>query len=339
MKKFFLLFIIGFLFFSCQKEETTETQNPLVGINKTAPLASLISRVAQNATHHDDVIDNSNCYSVRLPVTLTVDGYQVNINSEDDYEDVEQIKHQYNFDDDIVHFAFPITIVFADFQQQIVTSQQQLSGISCGDDDFNEIRCIDFNYPITINTYNTATQAANVIAIESNTQLYDFIHNAASTSLFTIAYPISVTLSNGNSYTINSNNALENAIEDSIDDCDDDSGPVQPQELSDIITSGTWRISYCNEASDYTGYSFTFLVGGSVKVVKAGITTYGNWYLEDEDEHLGMTMNFESTALNGLENEEWKVTEFNETNFRLKNDHHEGSSGSGGNKYVYFTKN
>jgi hypothetical protein len=341
MKKILFILIAATWFCSCQKDEVSVTQNPVSGITSASPLALLISRVTQNETHCDDVLDGSSCFSVRLPVTVTVNGQQVTLTSEDDCDAIEALQDQSANDDDIVHFAFPITIVFADFHELIVTSQEQLNGISCGDDDFNEIRCIDFNFPISINTYNTTTQVANVVTIENDTQLYAFINNVSGANLITIAYPITLTLSNGQTQTISSDNDLENAIEDAIDDCDDDDGGgQQPLELKDIIILGTWRVSYCSGASNYDGYNFTFLSNGTVTAVKANETSQGTWQLFDDEDHLKMELNFANPALGGLVNDEWKVTEYNNANFRLKEDHHGSGGGSGGeNEYVYFTKN
>lgn len=335
------MLLTGLLFFSCQKDDTSVMQNTATGLTKTAPLALLIARVTQHATHCDDVLDHSDCYSIKLPVALTIDGHQVTVNSEDDYDVVETIMQQSNTDDDIVHFAYPVTVVFANFSELVVTSQQQLEGIPCGDEDFNEIRCINFNFPIAINTYDMGTQAATVVTMENDTQLYDFIQNAATSNLFTIAYPVTVTLSGGQPLTISSNNDLENAIEDSIDDCDNDhsGGPgTEQQELSAFICDGSWRVSYCSEASNYNGYSFTFHSSGTVTAVKAAEVSHGSWQLFDDGD-LKMELEFGSPVLHGLENEDWKVTEYNTANFRLKDDHHGKSRPGGGNEYVYFTKN
>jgi hypothetical protein len=340
-----LLFLMGLFFLGCQTEDSSQTVDKGVSLTKESPLALLLSRVSQNATFCDNAIDQSSCYSISLPFTITVDGQQVAVDSESDYDTVENIMNASGSDDDIVHFEFPITIIFPDFHQQVIESQEQLDLVACNDDDFHEIRCADFMYPITVNTYNTATQLAGVQTVGNDAQLYNLIVNAAAEEIFTIVYPVTLTLSSGGSATANTNDELENIIEDSIDDCDNDpgSGPA-PETLPEIITTGSWHVSYCDEPSalsNYDGYAFTFLPNGSVSAVKNSITTSGTWSLYSDGSHDMMALSFASQQLQGLDGDEWRVTEYNETNIRLKDESDDsGRSGDdSGHDRVYFTRN
>ena len=75
--QFIFLGFLSILFFSCQKEENEVIQDPTQNLNKTSPLVNLLSRVSQNATSQDNVLDNSSCFSVQLPVTVIVNGDNV----------------------------------------------------------------------------------------------------------------------------------------------------------------------------------------------------------------------------------------------------------------------
>lgn len=335
MKKFYFI-LAAFSVFSCQNEESTVNQDNRSALTKASPLALLVSRVSQNPTHCDNILDHSDCYSVRLPVDITVNGDDFSIEDEDDFDDVRENMEENWSDDDIVHFNFPITIVYRDHSEQIIASQSQLDAANCGGgDDFNEIRCLDFVFPISINVYDTNNQIANTVTIDDNIGLYNFIHDIAATDIFTIVYPVTMTLQAGGAVTVNSNNELEETIEDAIDDCDNDSGPgQQPTELEEIMTSGTWYISFC-EGGNYDGYVFTFFANGSVTAVKNSMTGNGTWEVYQDGSHEMLDLFFPSQQLQGLTDDEWKVTEFNATNFRLKKDHGSGD----GNEYVYFTKN
>jgi hypothetical protein len=352
MNKLYFFLVATLLLFSCQSEENTINQGPDSALTKSSPLSMLLSRVSQNPTHCDNILDDSNCYSIKLPVSLTVNGETFTVNDESDFDDIQENIDDSDWDDDTIQFSFPIAIVFRDFQEMVVNSQQQLEDVDCGNDgnDFNEIRCIDVVYPVSINIYDTNNQIANTIVIYDDNALYHFIENVPDSEIFTIVYPITLTLSDATNISVNSNEELEVAVEEAIDDCDHDQGGSgsEPETLEDIIVDGTWHISYCEgEQVDYTGFNFTFLANGIVTAVKNGVTTSGTWNLYDDGSHEKMALNFNNSDLHEL-NEDWKVTEYNATNFRLKDDHGDsGRSGGhndsedsgGGHDYVYFTKN
>jgi hypothetical protein len=352
MKKLYFFLVAALLLFSCQSEENTITQGPNSALIKNSPLSLLLSRVSQNPTHCDNILDNSNCYSIKLPVSLTINGQAFTVNDENDFDHIRQNIDDSDWDDDLIHFSFPMTIVFRNFQEMAINSQQQLDDVDCGNDgdNFNEIRCIDVVFPITINIYDTNNHIASTIPIYNDIELYHFIRNADDTEIFTIVYPVTLILADGTNLTVHSNEQLEVAVEDAIDDCDNDHGGSgqEPEILEEIIVVGSWHVSYTEgDHGDYAGFNFTFLANGTVNALKNGITTSGTWDIYDDGSHEKLVLEFSSPELYGL-NEHWKVTEYNTVNFRLKDDHsgsgrsggHGGSDDSdGGHDYVYFTKN
>ena len=254
-------------------------------------------------------------------------------------------------DDDIVHFSYPITVIYRDFTEITVSSHQQfeeLSG-SCDDDGFHEIRCLNFNFPLRINTYNISSQIAGSTEINDDTHLYGFLHNASADDLIGISFPIIVTNANGDNITISSNADLENAIEDSIGTCDSDDhgGGPEPMMLSDIIINGSWHVSYCQGPDEqaYAGYSFTFLTGGAIDVLKNNTHTGGTWNLHLNGEDNMLDFLFTNNALHELEGD-WKVVEYSDEEIRLKKDD-DSPGGPGGpvgpgheeDDYLYFMKN
>jgi hypothetical protein len=177
------------------------------------------------------------------------------------------------------------------------------------------------------------------LTITNDVQFYNFIENLDDNEFIAINYPISLVDSNGNNVVINSNSQLEEIIEESIDDCDDNSGGGGggSANFSDVITNGTWYISYFfedddNETSDYIGYNFTFSATGTITVVKASTTTTGSWsnYIDSGDDI--MDLNFNDSNLDELE-EDWEITEYSSTVIKLKH------VSSGETDYLYFTKN
>lgn len=335
------LSLIGLFLMSCQTEENEVIQDPNQNLTNVSPLTTLMTRVTQNPTSGDNIMDNSSCFSVVLPVTVIVNGQNIVVSTQADYQTVQDAIDAFSNDDDIVNFIYPITIQFQNFSTQVLQNSDDLDDVidDCGEDDgFDEIDCISFNFPIVINVYNANNQFANTITINNNTDLYNFLENLEDNEYVAIQYPISLIDSNGVNVTITSNDQLEDVIEDSIDDCDDSPSGGGSSTLSSIIVEGTWYVSYffddTDETSDYAGYNFTFNVSGTATAVKNTTTINGSWsnYIDSGDEKLEFS--FDGSVLDELE-DDWEVTEYSATQIRLK----DVSGGGSGTDYLYLTKN
>lgn len=335
------LSLIGLFLMSCQTEENEVIQDPNQNLSNVSPLTTLMTRVTQNPTSGDNIMDNSSCFSVVLPTTVIVNGQNIVVSTQADYQTVQDAIDAFSNDDDIVNFIYPITIQFQNFSTQVLQDSDDLDDVidDCGEDDgFDEIDCISFNFPIVINVYNANNQLANTITINNNTDLYNFLENLEDNEYVAIQYPISLIDSNGVNVTITSNDQLEDVIEDSIDDCDDSPSGGGSSTLSSIIVDGTWYVSYffddTDETSDYAGYNFTFNVSGTATAVKNTTTINGSWsnYIDSGDEKLEFS--FDGSVLDELE-DDWEVTEYSATQIRLK----DVSGGGSGTDYLYLTKN
>lgn len=341
LKHFLNLSLVGLLLMSCQSEENEVIQDANQNLTNTSPLTTLLTRVTQNPTSGDNVLDNSSCFSVVLPVTVIVNGQNIVVATQADYQTVQDAINAFSNDDDIVNFVYPITIQYQNFSTQVLQDSDDLDDAidACGEDDgFDEIDCISFNFPIVINVYNANNQLADTVTLNNNTDLYNFLENLEDNEYVAIQYPISLVNSNGQTITITNNNQLEDVIEDSIDDCDDSPSGGGNANLSAILSSGTWYVSYffddTDETSDYAGYNFTFNVNGTSLAVKNAISLNGTWsnYMDSGDEKVAFS--FDGITLDELE-DDWEVIEFTSTQIRLK----DVSGGDGTTDYLYLTKN
>ncbi len=342
--------ILGFVFFSlgsCQKEEETIIQDNTESFVIGAPIAGLLSRVSQNPTSIDNVLDNSSCFSVQLPVTVIVNDQQITVTNEADYQIVQTAIDEFSDDDDLVNFVYPITIRYQNFQTQVLQDADDLEDAleNCEEeeeDDFDEIDCIALVYPITINIYDSNNQLANTITITDNSSLFNFLANLGNNVYIAINYPIAAIASNGQTVVINSNSELENFIEDSIDDCDEDEDDNEGSEntaFNEVLTSGTWYISYYHAddedgTSDFNGYNFTFNSNGTSTALKNEVTINGAWSTFDDDDQNKLELDFDGDDLDEIE-EDWRIIEFSNTQIRLKH----GSGNDGSSDYLTFTKN
>lgn len=327
---------------SCQKEEETIIQDEAQTFTKESTLSRLLLRTAQFPTSKDNIIDNSSCFSVQLPVTIILNGQQIVVANQADYQLVQNAINEFSNDDDIVNFVFPITIVYQNFQTQIIQNTNDLDDVldDCGEDDnFDEIDCIIISYPFSINVYNSNNQVANTVSITSNSNLFNFIYNLTSNTFLSISYPISLTDVNNQNIIINSNSQLENFIEDSIDDCNDNSSSgTNNLNFIETLTSGTWYISYffddTDETSDYAGYNFIFNTNGTSKAIKNATTINGTWNTFVDSGVNKLDLNFDGIILDEIE-DDWRIIEYSSTVIKLK----DVSGGNGGTDYLTFTKN
>ncbi len=324
--------------YSCQDEQNTAVTTP-GNLTQSSVLTALISRVTQYSTANDNVLDNTDCFAVLLPVSLTVNGVLVNVNDQNDYQNVENIINQYANDDDIIHFTFPIRLKYKDFHEVQVNNQEQYQSLfdACAPNNvFTAIECIDFNFPIAVNSYNSAAQTPNTFTFENSTQLYNFIQSLGSDLIFNFVYPLSMTKSNGQTVAFNSNSELQTGIENVIGSCNN---TVSQPTLSSVLTNGTWYISSFIDGSDnetyhFNGYNFTFQSDGAVIAIKNATTTNGTWSQYTDSGFSKLDLNFPGESLEEL-SDDWRVIEYSNTLVKLSH----LSGGNGESHYLNFTKN
>lgn len=334
----FCLFLLG----SCQKEEETIVREDTQSFVKTSPIAGLLSRISQNPTAKDNVLDNSSLISMQLPVTVIVNGNTITINSPDDYQLVQNTIDAYSNDDDVVHCSFPIVIEFQNYATQAVNNYIQMNDAiaACGQDDgFDEIDCISLIYPIVINLYDSNNQIASSVTVTSNSNLFNFLDNLNNNTFVAISFPISAVNLTGQTQVINSNVELSNFMEDAIDDCDDDAsnGASGQALLSQILLNDSWNISYCfydgtNETSNYLGYNFTFHSNKTVVAQRNSSSIDGNWDISDDNDHQRLSLYFDGSSLHNVETS-WRVIEYNAAIIKLKKQNSDTTD------YLTLTKN
>ena len=122
--------------------------------------------------------------------------------------------------------------------------------------------------------------------------------------------------------------------------CKKEDNPVNPSSnIKEILTSGTWRVTYFfddkDETNHFTGYTFTFLNNGTVTASNNITTVNGTWNTGTDDSNNKLYLNFVSNTTFEELNEDWHVIE--KLNNKIRLEHISG--GSGGTDYLTFEKN
>ena len=340
MKNLLFAFFVLITFYACQ-DEVTEVTEPTEeeNIEAGSSLALRIQNTTSNDGSPDNIIDGANCLSINLPVTVVVNGLEIIIDSEEDYEVIEAIFDEFDGDDDSLEIVFPITIILNDYTEITIESYDELeefidecSGENELDDD---IECIDFVYPFTVSIFNTDFQVIDTITIESDSQLYAFIDELDGSLLAGINYPVNMELFDGTIIQVNNNTELLNAIENADDTCDedddndygdDDTNDIPVDDFIDFLTNCTWFIDDMEIDDEdledyYEGFEFSFNANGTIEVVSETDTYSGTWEIVDGAAGIQISINI--PELPACNNDNWILHEIedydDEFSFDLRN--------------------
>ncbi|WP_396152289.1 hypothetical protein [Flavobacterium sp.] len=329
----FSVAILSFLFLgSCQEEENTIVQDTTQNLNLASPVSKFLARAAQNNTSVDNVMDGTSVFRVKLPVSINLNDVDLTVATEADYDEVADLRNASGSDDDVVTYVYPITVSLRNFEEITVNNLTQLNTIITQNEDLSDISCVTILYPITINEYDSANQLADILTINSDSQLINYLLNLNSGVFYSINYPISVINPNNQTVVINSNVELRDVIESAIGQCGSNSGSTD--DFIDVLTTGNWRISYYHEGDDdetivYNGYVFTFNTNNTITITKNSSTFTGTWLFYEEDGVDIVEIDFEDDPLDDLD-DDWELLEFSTTLIQLKEE--------GDNEYLSFTK-
>jgi len=328
-----LLYVLPFfallMLASCQEEavEITEpnTQETFVAESN---LAMLITETSTNDGSNDNIIDGANGFSVNLPITVYVNGVEVVVNSEDDFDEIESIFDDSDDDDDTIEIVFPITVTLSDYTEVVINSQAELDALreNHSHEDDDDIECIDFKYPIAISIYNLNFQVIDVVTINSDEQLHHFIRNLEGGVLASLNFPVSMVYPDGSTIEVNNNQELENVLKEARNSCDEDDDndwnddDFTKERLDQLLTTCPWivhdvRRNDNNLTDEYREYLMVFKEDGSVKVRKRnGDILSGTWSTRVTDLGAKITLNFDALVDFTLE---WYVYDIDHGKIKL----------------------
>lgn len=322
IKSYFLLFLITLLFASCQ-DEAVQIINPdeQETITANSSLSNLMLRTSANAVSEDNIIDNSNCFSVELPVTVIVGNITITIENEEGFDELQELLE--NFEDEIPAFVFPITIISADYTETVIENQDQLEALleECIEDN-DVIECVDFVYPISFSVLNSEFVIIDTVTIESNEALHDFLENLEdnNTNLVALNFPVTLEYASGETVTVNSNTELSDAISSVDEDCDDDDFEnCDLDEIRQSLKECKWEIEAYSSFPEFEGFELEFNEDFTFDIIidDNQVLSEGNtWELVEEGDYVYLVLatDFEDFAGN------WKIVQCGDDEFYLTKD-------------------
>ena len=302
---FFALFMLA----SCQKEavEITglDTQETFVAESE---LASLITETSTMDGSNDNIIDGANGFSVNLPVTVYANGVEITVNSEADFELIEEIFDDSDDDYDTLEIVFPITITLRNYTEVVVNNQAELEALRAeySHENDDDIECIDFQYPLNISVYNSNFQVIDVVTVNNDEQMHHFIRNLQGGVLASLNFPVTMIYADGSTIQVHNNGELANVMKEARNACDEDDDndwnddDFTKDRLDHLLVSCPWIVHdiYRNSislANDYREYVMVFKEDGTVKVRKRnGDMITGTWTSQITDRGAKITLEFET---------------------------------------------
>lgn len=325
-----ILLVTALSFTACQSEDPLNLEiNEEQTLMASSATANLIKHTVSNDGSHDNIVDGSSCFDISFPYTVSVNGIEITINSDEDLEVIEELFDAIEYDDDILDIIFPITITMADYSEVTINGIEDLREIAAqcveggGDDD---IECIDVIYPVTLFTYNPNAQETGSVVVNSDKEMRRFFAGLSETELISIEFPVMFEMYDGTKVTVNNNSELVDAIERAKEACDEDDDndynddDFTQERLDSYLVACPWLVDEINRdnqnsTEQYADYLMNFKNDGSVVARdREGNLLNGEWSTRVSDYRVKLTLEFEFIVDFNLE---WFVYDLDEGRIKL----------------------
>ena len=254
--RYIILGLLLISFGSCQEEENTVIDENTQGFLKTSPMAGLLSRTSQNPTAIDNVLDKSSMISIKLPVTVTVNSNTIVVSSRADYQLVQDAIDEDDDDDDIVYFNYPITIQYQNYATELINSYSQLQAAIAACGDDDNFDEIDCV---------SLVYPLNINLYDANNQIANTVTITSNTNLF--------------NFLANLNSATYVALSYPISVVNSDWQTVVMNSNTELMAFLEDSIDDCDDNSGGGGSG-----GTSLETVITSGTWFVSYYFEEDDD-------------------------------------------------------
>ena len=214
----FLLLGVCLSLVSCQKEALRITDNQQDdSFLDDANLVGLVQGVTAHDGSHDNVVDDSNCFSINFPYYCNVDG-EVFL-----YQQASDLEGLYLADE--VTPVFPITVTYADYNETQINNEAEFQALiaQCASGELynNAIRCVDFIYPIEVAIYDPVTADFETLVYDHDRATFNGVVSLLDADLIAqFRYPLTVDIRGGETIQISSDSELKAIINSNLNFCE-----------------------------------------------------------------------------------------------------------------------
>ena len=322
-----LMSILGFT--SCQSEiDNEQGENPNTNSANSTTTTNL-KRTSMYDGSFDDFLDGASCSSILLPAVAKVNGVQVSILSQVDYQKVISILGQFNDDQDTVVLQFPLKVKLSNYSEVTINSQTEYNALltACTAAEVagqNAISSVNISFPITLLTFDVSLKQTGSVVITSEQQLFTYMSNLSSTELYAVNYPVSATLADGTKVTISSDAELQTNINAAVKTQEAlNLAAENLKKLEPVLVNGKFKIesfvqSGVNSAINYKDFTIDFTNNLLIKATDLLSTTVNGTYAVKSELNVLLQLNFSGNASFNLLNSTWKVSSFTATTITLQ---------------------
>ena len=324
---------ISLLFIGCQDELNeinvgTEEEAQVLQVN--SPVALLMKSTVTKDGSFDNILDNASCFSMELPIHVSVNGLEIIIDSEEDFQTIEDLFDEHYDDDDYLEYLFPIVIILNDYEKVTIENKDQLEEYIdiCENEEDDDIECVDFKYPMFYSVFNTTENKVRTVEINSDKQMYHFLKNIDENDVVSINFPITLEFTNGEELVVQNMEDLENALKEGAEFCDEDDDndynddDFDLERLNGLLVKCPWIVhdlirDNVTLTSEYAEYLIVFKTENVVKVRRRnGEIIRGAWETEMTDRGVVIKLEFENNKLQDF-TLTWKVADINHDRIKL----------------------
>ncbi|WP_375251966.1 LamG domain-containing protein [Dokdonia donghaensis] len=324
------LFIVLIGAVSCQDDlSQDESLSEVINeANASAQLLQFMHNVALNDGSIDNIIDRASCLEMVLPMTIELGSSTFTVENQEDLITVEE--HHYEHPEDSITINYPVDVILMSHEVVTATSQDEMDALveTCSDPSLSDIdiECVDFQYPITFNTFDPEFQVAETVTVSSDAQLLGFITSyTGSSNVVGVAFPISLLNHDGTIVEITDYTALEDALVEAVSSCDEDDGidfetqqGCPEEQIDQYLTSCYWQITSYNDENTLSNYTFFFSSeDGYMFFYDVNTFVESTWSTSQSD--LGGVLSFTSIPVLSQELQgDWTVTECSVTTLLMQ---------------------
>lgn len=313
---FVILLATVILFASCQKEEPFhEAIDPELTLAAGSTVVELMKRITSYDGSYDNIVDGASCMGIQFPYTVMVNGLELQIETMEDLQKVEDILDAADEGEHNIQITYPITVTMSDYTEIVVNSEAVLQGygeqcVEGGADD--DIECVDVIYPVNLFTYNPNLEQTGNITVNHDKELRRFLAGLKDDDLISIDFPMTFEIFDGDEVTVNSNTELANAMERTNEICyEDDNNDHNDDDftkasLDSLLVTCPWLVKKLkrmdlDSSEAYQEYLLTFMEDGKVTSDDGfGPVSEGDWSVTVSDFKVFITMEFkDADTFNG----------------------------------------
>lgn len=324
IKHIFLIILFALIGFTACQDEVIEINNPNTqqAIVANSSLANLISNTTSFFVSANNILEDSNCFSVELPVTVIVSDITIVIETEADLELLADLVSNLDTNEAAIDFIFPITLIFTDYSEFVIDNEEQLQNLisECELDEDDSIECIDFVYPISFSVFNSEFTITDVITIDNDEAFYNFLEDLEDDDNALIAslnYPVSLVYANGESIAVNTNQELADAIASAEADCDDDDDANCDADAIELaLKECQWEIVSYSSFTEFEGFILEFNTDYTFAIIledNQTLTEGNTWSVVSNDAGSFLVLATEFEDLGG----DWQVTACDDDRFEF----------------------